>query len=423
MNKKLIIVADDFTGSNDTGVQFSKNGLKTVVITDAYEIERTSKMYDILVVDTESRFDSCEEAYKKTYTIGKSLSKNEHIKFIYKKLDSTLRGNIGAEIAGLMDGRQVDFAIVAPAYPKAGRKVLDGCVFVHDTLLGETEFVNDPKTPVKYSFVPKIIAEQTDKKIAYINHVDVIAGKEDLFNRMLDIREKKAEIIVIDAISDQDLMIIADVISSIKENIIIVGSAGLAEYLPQALNLKKEEKSIILVSGSVSETTRRQIEYLQMNLPVEIIDIDINGVFNDKKNEIKRIKDLCKKIIMVRKDIVIRSSRTRADVQKAVELGKGIGLSNYEVSEQIAMFIGEVTAEILSELRVGGLFLAGGDIAIKVAKAIKATGTIIKDEILPGIPWGYFIHGEYNDLPVVTKAGGFGKDDDLARIINYLKER
>ena len=72
--------------------------------------------------------------------------------------------------------------------------------------------------------------------------------------------------------------------------------------------------------------------------------------------------------------------------------------------------------------KIGGLFLAGGDIAIKVAKTIKASGTMIKDEILPGIPWGYFIHEEYNELPVVTKAGGFGKDDALVRIINYLKE-
>ena len=39
MQKKLIIIADDFTGANDTGVQFRKAGFKVNVIIDSHDIK------------------------------------------------------------------------------------------------------------------------------------------------------------------------------------------------------------------------------------------------------------------------------------------------------------------------------------------------------------------------------------------------
>jgi 2-keto-3-deoxygluconate permease len=102
LRDKLLIVADDFTGATDTGVHFSKKQLKTIVITDKDQISRSLKEFDVLVVDTESRFDSKDNSYRKICETGK-LIKAENIKYIYKKIDSTFRGNVGAEISGLMD--------------------------------------------------------------------------------------------------------------------------------------------------------------------------------------------------------------------------------------------------------------------------------------------------------------------------------
>ncbi|KAB3536965.1 four-carbon acid sugar kinase family protein [Alkaliphilus pronyensis] len=420
---RLIVVADDFTGSNDTGVQFSKSNLKTIVITDLNSIEKTSKACDVLVIDTESRFDKKDKAFEKTKSIGKQLSKEKANLYIYKKLDSTFRGNVGAEIAGLMDGLGIDFAIAAPAYPKAGRTTLNGLIYVNNVLISNTEYAKDPKTPVKYSYIPDIITHQTNKRVEIINHNHVILGKEALISRINQLKDQGVEIVVIDAIMDDELEIIAEVVSQIKGHKVLIGSAGLAEYLPIPLGLTKEEETILMIAGSVSTTTTKQIQYLQKELPVEIVDINLKELFHNEEIELNRLVNLCLTYSKEKKDVLIRTSTSKIDVERAFEIGKSLGLSNYETSDSIAIFIGKLTSVLMSKLRIKGLFLTGGDIAIKVAERVKALGTIIDKEILPGIPCGYFIHEDYSNLPVVTKAGGFGREDALVNIVEYLKER
>ena len=166
---KLLIVADDFTGACDTGVQFSKNHLKTIVITSTDYIRESLEKCDVLVMNTESRFDNPETAYKKAYETGKIVFPQE-LKYFYKKVDSTMRGNIGAEISGLMDALEIRHTFLIPALPKYGRTTINGKVFVNGVLLEETEFGSDPKNPVKESFIPKIISRQTDKKTGVIIH-------------------------------------------------------------------------------------------------------------------------------------------------------------------------------------------------------------------------------------------------------------
>ena len=66
--------------------------------------------------------------------------------------------------------------------------------------------------------------------------------------------------IIIDAQTNEDLDLIASAISEIKEKVLFVGSYGLAEHLPKYLNIKKSGKSNIVIAGSVSEVTIRQID-------------------------------------------------------------------------------------------------------------------------------------------------------------------
>ncbi len=125
MNKKLAVIADDFTGANDTGVQFSKKGLKTIVVTNTQNVENVLEKLDVLVIDTESRVADKKTAYEKVSETVKTL-KSHGFEFIYKKLDSTLRGNIGIEIAAAMDAAGVNLALVAPALPSNGRTTIGG---------------------------------------------------------------------------------------------------------------------------------------------------------------------------------------------------------------------------------------------------------------------------------------------------------
>lgn len=421
ITEKLLIVADDFTGANDTGVQFSKQNLRTIVITDNDFINKSLNDCDVLVVDTESRFDNKDVAYKKAFEIGK-IVKTKNIKYIYKKLDSTFRGNIGAEISGLMDSLDIRHAILVPALPSNERTTINGNVYVKGVLLAETEIADDPKTPVRESYIPKIISYQTDKKIALINYKEILSGKQNLIQKVEQHMKNGIHMIVIDAQEKGDIDLIASAITTIKEKVLFAGSSGLAEFIPKYFDIKKEKKSNIIIAGSVSEVTRKQIDYAKEKLAITLIEVGIGELFTkNKKKEKNRIIDIIKESSLKGEDIIIRSASTKAIVTKSFETGQKYGLTRFEVSETIAIFLGEIASYIFQEIKINGVFFTGGDTLIKAAKCLNISGTIIKDEIVPGIPYGYFVDERYKEIIIVSKAGGFGNEDAIFQVLNFLK--
>jgi len=201
--EKILIVADDYTGASDTGVQFSKRQLRSIVLTGKDYIDTSLKDCDVLVVDTESRSDDGDTAYRKAYEIGK-IAKEKNIRYIFKKLDSTLRGNIGAELSGLMDSCGIQHAVLSPAMPSYGRTTKNGNVYVNNVLLAETEFARDPKTPVNESYIPEIISKQTDKRIGVIDYNVVLSGKQSVTHRVHQLFNSGIQVVVIDVQENED---------------------------------------------------------------------------------------------------------------------------------------------------------------------------------------------------------------------------
>jgi uncharacterized protein YgbK (DUF1537 family) len=373
-------------------------------------------------VDTESRSDDKDTAYRKTYEIGK-IAKEKNIRFIYKKLDSTFRGNIGAEISGLMDSLEIQNAIIVPALPSNERITKNGNVYVKGQLLAETEIADDPKTPVRESYIPSIISQQTDKNIAVINYEDVLSGRQNLIDKVNQHIKNDMQMIVIDALKNEDLDLIASAIIRIEKKVLLVGSSGLAEYLPKYFNFKKENKSNIIIAGSVSEVTRKQTDYAKEKLAVTLIDVDIEKLFTRERNQEKnRILATIKESSRTGGNIIIRSAPSRAMVAKNFEQGQKYGLTRIRVSETIASFLGEIARYVIREIKINGVLLTGGDIAIKAAQCLNISGTIIQDEIVPGVPYGYFVDEPYKNIIIVSKAGGFGKEDAIFQVLNFLKK-
>lgn len=422
VDDKLFIVADDFTGANDTGVQFGKKGLRSIIVTDKDHITKSLNDCDILIYDTESRNDEKDIAYSKAYEAGRMV--NSKVKYIYKKLDSTFRGNIGAEISGLMDSLEIRHAIVVPALPDNGRITKNGNVYVKGVLLAETEFARDPKTPVTDSFIPGIISLQTAKSVEVINHHELLSGKHNLIAVLQNLIHKGINIIVIDAETNGDMDLIAGSISEIKEKLLYVGSYGLAEYLPEYLNIKKVSKTNIIIAGSVSEVTIKQIEYAQKMLPVKVIDVETGKLFTSERSlEKNRITDIIAKSSYNGEDVIVRSASSKDIVAMSFETGQKYGLSRLEVSETVASFLGEIAQFVIQKININGILLTGGDTAIKAVDCLSVSGTLIENEILPGIPYGHFMEDKYKNITIVTKAGGFGEEDAIVKVLNFLKNK
>ncbi|MCY3757134.1 MAG: hypothetical protein OXG96_05375, partial [Acidobacteria bacterium] len=72
---------------------------------------------------------------------------------------------------------------------------------------------------------------------------------------------------------------------------------------------------------------------------------------------------------------------------------------------------------------LGATILVGGDTALKVYEQCGARGIRVLGDVVPGIPWGRWIGGRLDGLPLVTKAGGFGDPDTLCDIAVFLTGR
>ena len=144
---KLLIIADDFTGALDAGVQFASLGAKSLVVTeDDYDLSNAEGL-DVLIYDAETRHITPKEAYQKVYGFVKRADRKK-FPYIYKKTDSGLRGNIGAEIAGAMDALGIDEAAFVPAFPAMRRVTRGGVHYVDGVPVAESMFASDPFEPV-----------------------------------------------------------------------------------------------------------------------------------------------------------------------------------------------------------------------------------------------------------------------------------
>ncbi len=432
MKTKLAIIADDFTGSNDTGLQFSKAGAKTGVVFGLSNLNKALKELDVVVADTESRFDSKETAFEKVYQICRTLTQ-KGVPLIYKKLDSTMRGNIGAEIDGAIEGAKAAAALVAAAYPSMGRTTRDGICYVDGIPVAQTEIAKDPKTPISSSHISQIISRQSKRKVTLISLQDVRAGSDQICKKIKSLLKDGSQIIVADAVTDNDLAFIGAALGQLDEKIVPAGSAGLAEQMaeqvaeqmaePLTIIDEQEFKPIVIVVGSVSKVTRDQVAYALKKNRVEVIDVKVQAILTGRQEEEKqRIIQELSKLCSQKSDIVIRSTRSPEDVEKTRRLGDEKGLDTFGTSEHIARFLGALTKEICSIVKLKGLVLTGGDTAIKVVEIMKISGTIIKDQVLPGVACGYFLSDEFGDIPVVTKAGAFGEKEAIVKIIDFLRK-
>lgn len=417
---KLIVIADDFTGANDTGVQLAKKGARTEVMLSP--AQKPSRRADVLVVNTESRALPAEQA---AGSVGAALAPwcdRPTPPLVYKKIDSTFRGNVGAEVVAAMKASGRRMAVIAAAIPSAGRTTQKGLCLVNGTPLLDTEFASDPKTPITSSRIAELIALQSDIPVHEVHLDDLRRGRLSA-----ELRAWSAEgecMVVVDAVEDRDLMLIAQALGEQKQFPLMVGAAGLANALPVSLYRQEQQAlPVLVVAGSMSEATRRQVERALCEGRAEVVDIDASRLISPSfAQEIASVAEQACAQLGRQHHTILRTSRSAQDRQLIDELCQTAGMSRQQLGEILSQRIGEITLKILAQARVGGLFLTGGDIATAVASALGAEGYRIQSEVAPCIPCGTFINSELDDLPVITKAGGFGSDSTLCDALYYIEE-
>lgn len=423
---KLAVIADDLTGANDTALQFAKRNIKSSVEINFMQMADIEDK-EVIVIDTDSRDLDKKLSYKKVKDICEKISKYD-IKCVYKKIDSTLRGNLGAEIKAVDEVFKPDIVIIAPAYPANQRITIGGYHLLEGKPIELTEIANAPKTPVKKSYLPSILGEQVDEKIAILDF-KVLRQKIDIISKkILEFLQEGKRWIVCDIIEEENFITLMNAVKGYKD-ILWVGSAGLAEYLPyyyrwsgeKVLSMDKRKGAILVCAGSVSHITQNQVQTLLNQENIHLVKINMVRLLEDKNSELIEKSRIINQLIKEQENILLATAQSDDEVEQAVEIGKKYNLSRKEISEKIAT----IMAELIKSIEVNslsGMILTGGDMAVHICRAIGVNSIKIISEIDSGVPLGYIESDNLEKLFIVTKAGAFGKPDVFIKSIRAIEE-
>jgi uncharacterized protein YgbK (DUF1537 family) len=146
------VIADDLTGAAELGAVGLRHGLRAEIVRSGKPGGRA----DLVCVDTDSRACEPAEAAKRAAAAAKLL-RAAGAKWIYKKVDSVLRGQVTAEVEAVMNQLKLESALLLPANPSLGRTIKDGHYFLRGRPLHKTEFAHDPHFPRRSSHVLRLV--------------------------------------------------------------------------------------------------------------------------------------------------------------------------------------------------------------------------------------------------------------------------
>lgn len=412
MGMRIGVLADDLTGAFDTGVQFRNWGLSVEVLIGDFK-DASKLSCDVVVVDTESRLLNRNDAYRRVRVATERLMQLG-VERVYKKVDSTLRGNIGAELDAAMEASEAGFAFFAPAYPTYGRTTLSGKQLVDNAPVEKTEYVDE--LVAKTSDVAAIIGVQSRRRVGLVDHGAVEAGVNSIKTRVETLKREGFEVAVFDVLTEKHLI---DIAQSIGDTRLLVGSAGFASEVPLGLGLRSL-KPVLSVCGSTRRLSRAQVRNLRDRLGFREVGIGITRLIDGEaavKDEIRRCVGESVEALKAGIDVSLTSAPKEGSVDEFIAYAAGHGIKEAEAKLFIEEAMGEITSIILSEAEVLGLLLTGGATGLMVCQKLGADSASIVEEIEPGIPLLMLNTG----IPAVTKAGGFGVDDSLIQATQRVR--
>jgi len=400
MSTVLLIVADDLSGAADCAAGFAPH-VATVVAMGAQPAPQGAQ---VLAVDLDSRRLPAAQAAERHRAL---LSRPGFSTMaLYKKIDSTLRGNFAAEVRALQASRGL--ALVAPALPAMGRTTLGGIQHLHGIPVDQTDVWRNEGLQGTADLVASLRGEQLRcATVDLISLRDPVALAASLQNALLD----GTQALVCDAETDADLLQLAHSSAPLRDRLFWVGSAGLAAHLPQALALAPAQVPkvttggpVLCVVGSMSRHSREQAHQLVEKAGLHHLEVSAATLLEPGQQGTRH--GLILKLLSSLgegRDAVVTLSQTARDPGQAVALSQA------------------VAAWLQPALSIAGSLIATGG---ETARALLGSAGIdrleVAGELAPGVVLSRSRY-HHRDLNIVTKAGAFGQPDTLLRAWQQLR--
>jgi D-threonate/D-erythronate kinase len=368
------LVADDLTGANDTAVQFARRGWEALLVLERGQTpffvefarmprKKGSDHFSVFAVTTDSRALDNAAAEQLTADAVAQLMQ-AGVDRIYLKIDSTMRGSVPGQIAGALKAWGLEHpgtvAVVCPAYPRMQRTIVDNQLLVGGEPVERSAIGRDPVTPVKMSNLTALIPGS--------RHVSA----DELANNA-------PRVMTVDARSDEDLAELASAIDKMGTSAIPVGSAGLADAIATVWG-RGVRPGWAKGSDPVKEWGRAPFSKARILIQVT----SLNPVSHAQLAQLARVFP----------EVNVLSGRA------------------------------EDVSVVFADRVIGGkwdlLGLVGGDGARAAMRVLGASAIRVVDAVMEGIPLGIVVGGQADGMLVFTKAGGFGNEDALVRLVQGL---
>lgn len=407
---KLLIIADDFTGALDTGVQFSKMGIDTMVTAIIDEnLIALDKETEVLVIDTESRYLTFEKSYERIKKIILAAQKAK-IPYIYKKVDSALRGNISAEIKAILDTSQEATIPFLPAYPEMNRVLIEGKLYIDGRLVSESIFAKDPYEPVTESDV--IVRLKNEAQIDSV-----------LIKKNEHLKDEKG-LLVFDSQTEEDLQKQLTALDDFGLLNVSIGCAGFAKLLSKRLFHERPlvdyciQKPVIVVSGSVNAITKKQIEHAEeKNYPRISLSMEqllTPDYWKSKKGD----RDIQNYLSIIKEQPLVvfetLSEKTNEELRE-VEMNTADQAFRFKIGQSL----GALTESLWQRYSKGTFLFTGGDTLFQSMKVLGVNQIKPQTEISTGVVLST-IQWQEKEIQVITKSGGFGHRELFEDIIQTV---
>jgi D-threonate/D-erythronate kinase len=388
----VVLIADDLTGAADSSAPFASHGLSTRLLLDIQQ--ETPTTTQVTALSTRSReFDPEPAKAAVDYACRWVDLHGLRSQYLFKKIDSTLRGHIADELSVFVNHFGIERILVSPAFPSQGRTTLHGTHHVHGIPVSRTTFARHNFT----DHLPERFRKITDMPKHHIP-IEKLRGSQKLSHKF-----EQPGMFIPDIQSDVDMLRVVH--AALEAGLThFCGSAGLGRALAAALGSKPDHQPafemcatpLLIVAGSRNQATIDQVEEARKTgvpvIPLSAPNVDIS---REVQFHLSRGKS------------VIMSSQTPQTEDFTPDAVRGV--------------LGELVREIIESTRPGMLVMTGGDVAAAVCRELSVTGVTLYGEIEPGMPVGALESTTVSGLPILTKAGGFGDRRAFVRMLELAR--
>lgn len=423
---KFRMVADDLTGANANCSLMKKIGLNAATIFNLDE--NLPEEYNVIAFTTNSRAMESDEAYISVKESLEKLKSNE-VELYSKRIDSTLRGNIGVELNAFFDVLGEEYmGIAVPAYPTTNRIVANGIMFVNGELLLSSDAGRDAKTPVFTSNVIDIFRKELNYKSDIIYIEDVEKGIDYLSELIKEKKNQGVRLLVFDGLIDRHIEIIASAALASGLSFFAADPGPFTlEVANQMLERDEVLNKVLMVVGSVTDISITQIKELLNYYDFAVVKVDAGllSIESQRDEEIKRAsKEAFEKLHY--NDYLMITTTPYEEGEKRIDLtqvAKEENIHMDDISIRIADGLAEIARNtILSDFSFAGSFISGGDITVAFSKYMESQGIEIREEVIPLSAYGRMIGGLMPEHRIISKGGMVGGSDAMKICFEKLKK-